>query len=83
MVSILPEICCKCTYRPKNWCYGTPDATSAISNVNMMYGVEGDNRVKVCKIPYSITHYALLYDGQKLYNATKRNFSCFQIGERI
>ncbi|NLA15739.1 MAG: hypothetical protein GX877_04285 [Bacteroidales bacterium] len=57
--------------------YGTPDATSAISNVNMMYGVEGGTTVRLKslrKIPYSITHYALLYDGQKLYNATKRNF---------
>ena len=57
--------------------YGTTDATSSIANVDMVHSMEGSSsgRLKsLRRIPYSITHYALLYDGQKLHSATKRNF---------
>ncbi len=57
--------------------YGTTDATSSISNVDMVHSLEGSTAVRLQslrRIPYTIAHYALLYDGEKLYNPTKRNF---------
>lgn len=60
--------------------YGTTDATSAISSVDMIYDMDGNRseRLKsLRRIPYSIAHYALLYDGEKLYNTSKRNFRKF------
>ena len=43
----------------------------------MVHSLEGSTAVRLQslrRIPYSIAHYALLYDGEKLYNPTKRNF---------
>ncbi len=60
--------------------YGTSDATSAISNVDMVFDMEGSRsqRLKsLRRIPYSIDHYTLLYDGERLYNTTRRNFRKF------
>jgi len=57
--------------------YGTTDVTSSITNVNMMYGVEGNTAIRLKSlrhIPYTLTHFGLLYDGSKLYIANVRNF---------
>jgi len=59
--------------------YGMADATSSISNISALYDVPGSSAQTVYLkslrgIPYTVTHEALLYDGNKLYIAGKRNF---------
>ena len=60
--------------------YGVTDATSSISNVSALYDIPGSPSHTVYlkslrNIPYTVTHQALLYDGNKLYIASKRNFN--------
>lgn len=58
--------------------YGTADVTSSITNVDMMYGgMEGSTATRLKNlrhIPYTLTHYGLLYDGSKLFIANVKNF---------
>jgi len=52
-----------------------PAATDAFGNA---YGSTGSVYLKSLRnIPYSVSHDVLLYDGEKLYMPTKRNFRKF------
>ncbi|HOO42187.1 MAG TPA: hypothetical protein P5167_00920 [Bacteroidales bacterium] len=60
--------------------YGMADATSSISDISAMYDVPGSSAQTVYlkslrDIPYTLTHQALLYDGNKLYIASRRSFN--------
>ena len=59
--------------------YGMTEATASISNVAMLHDIPGAPSHAVYlktlrNIPYSVTHDALLYDGSKIFMATRKNF---------
>lgn len=64
----------------KTGAYGMEDVTSSITSVSALYDVPSASAQTVYlkslqNIPYSVTHDALLYDGNKLHITNKRNFN--------